>query len=139
MATRKKPPVVSQSGFAFPTLTLAAPKPLPEGVTPPIVNPPNPKTYFEADMTVDLIVGIDPAVPGTDETSPVVVERKLRLVPKPEEPLVPEEDVVVEIQDDGRYAVSLIRHHGGSVACVLYTRGQLEMLLARIPAALEVG
>lgn len=63
-------------------------------------------------------------------------ERKLRLVPAPDRG--PEEDVAVE-PDGDRFAVSLIRHYGGSVATVLYSRRQLEMLLARIPAALEVG
>lgn len=60
---------------------------------------------------------------------------RLRIIPRVE----PEEDVVIERTGDGRYAVSLVRHHGTTCATVMYTRGQLGMLLRRIPAALEVG
>jgi hypothetical protein len=63
-------------------------------------------------------------------------ERKLRVVPNRD---MPDEEVIVEALDDGRFAVSLLRYKGAWSACVIYTRSQLNMLLARIPAALEVG
>lgn len=50
-----------------------------------------------------------------------------------------EEEVAVEPTDDGRFWISLVKHGGGTRASVLYTRKQLEMLLRRIPAALELG
>jgi len=62
---------------------------------------------------------------------------KLRVVPPPVE--MPEEDVIIEPNGDGRFVVSLLRDHGTTVAAVLYTRKQLEMLLRRIVPALEVG
>lgn len=62
---------------------------------------------------------------------------KLRVVPPPA--AVPECEVIIEQQADGRYVVSLLRDHGTTSAAVIYTRAQLEMLQRRIPAALEVG
>jgi hypothetical protein len=76
--------------------------------------------------------------PAPAEESKEEVERpKLRVVPPPA--TVPESEVIVEPLGDGRFVVSLLRHHGTTVAAVRYTRAQLEMLLRRIPAALEVG
>lgn len=61
---------------------------------------------------------------------------KLRLVPKPDEP---EEDVLVEAQDDGTFVVTKLSHKGTTSAAVVYTKGQLEMLVCRAVGALEVG
>lgn len=62
---------------------------------------------------------------------------KLRMVdPLPD---IPEEDVIVEPNGDGRFVVSLLRHYGTTAAAVVYTRKQLEMLQRRIGPALEVG
>jgi hypothetical protein len=61
---------------------------------------------------------------------------KLRIVPSPK---TPESDVIVEALDDGRFVVSLLRDHGTTIASVRYTRAQLEMLVRRGGAALEVG
>lgn len=62
---------------------------------------------------------------------------KLRMVdPLPD---IPEEDVIVEATSDGRFVVSLLRHYGTTAAAVVYTRKQLEMLISRSTAALEVG
>jgi hypothetical protein len=66
--------------------------------------------------------------------TPIVSERRFELVPPP-----PEEDVTIEPMNDGRFVVAVLRHYGGSVCAVIYTRAQLEMLLRRIPPALEVG
>lgn len=135
MATRKKSvvPQTPQAAFAFPSLT----KP----TEPKSIAPEN------AHGWTDQFGGEDPPhapavradAPITPTSLPVVVdaERKLRIVPPIE---TPEEDVIVEpINDRDRFAVSLLRFHGGSVAMVIYTRKQLEMLLARIPAALEIS
>ena len=62
---------------------------------------------------------------------------KLRVVPLPE--ATPEEDVVIEPTSDGRFIVSLLRHHGTTAAAVVYTRAQLLMLLRRIEPALEMA
>lgn len=62
---------------------------------------------------------------------------KLRVVPPPAS--IPEEDVVVEPLGEGRYLVAIHRHYGTTAASVVYTRKQLEMLIRRAPAALEVG
>lgn len=113
MATRKKaPPSPAQPSFSFPSLIIT-----PEMA--PVVTAPTLETV--ATMSDEEIF---------------VAERKLRLVPPLDRG--PEEDVIVE-PDGNRFAVSIVRHHGSTVATVLYTRRQLEMLQARIPAALEVG
>lgn len=123
MATRKKPaPPVQSSLFAFPSMTKPKEEPHPS---------------FSEDAYGSGSVRAD--APITPTSLPVVArdDRDLEF-PPPLPDITPDEDVVVE-PDGKRYAVSLIRHGGGSVATVLYTRKQLEMLLARIPAALEVG
>ena len=50
----------------------------------------------------------------------------------------PEEDVIVEAQDDGRFEVMLLKAHGGTRMSILYTRTQLEMLVRRAQGALKV-
>lgn len=111
MATRKKaPPPATQPSFPFPSMVAPPSVPAPE-IRGEMVEVPMPETVIE--------------------------ERKLRLVPPPDRG--PEEEVSVEPLDDGRFVVAITRNHGGTVAAVLYSRRQLEMLLARIPAALKVG
>lgn len=78
-----------------------------------------------------------PSPPVSTVIDDIVEAPKLRIVPPPAP--VPECEVIIEQQSDGRYVVSLLRDHGTTVAAVVYTRGQLEMLQRRIPAALEVG
>lgn len=75
--------------------------------------------------------------PERDSGTPVIAERRLTIVATA--PETPEEEVLVEPMGDGRFIVSTLRDHGTTVAAVRYTRAQLEMLLRRIPAALEVG
>lgn len=79
-------------------------------------------------------VPVPPPVSAPDPGTPIVAERTFRLVREPEE-----DQVIVEPLEDGRFIVSLLRHHGTTVARVIYTRAQLEMLIRRIPAALGVG
>ncbi len=110
MAARKKPPA-SESLF---------------GSVHTVVTP---AEYIDRDELLKLY-------PKHEET-PVIAERTLCIVPPPVE--TPESDVVIEATGDGHFMVALLRHHGTTVAAVKYTRGQLEMLLRRIPAALEVG
>lgn len=66
-------------------------------------------------------------------------QRHLTIVPPAPETPQPEDDVYVEPLADGRFVVALSTHQGTSTRAVVYTRAQLEMLLRRIPAALEVG
>jgi len=92
---------------------------------------------------------IDAALAPTEPAPPMVVAgaipeaedareaSRLRVVPPVEE--LPEEDVIIESTSDGRYVVSLLRHHGTTCAAVVYTRAQLGMLMRRIPPALEMG
>jgi len=75
--------------------------------------------------------------PESSEEDDLPQRPHLRVVPPSEE--TPSEDVVIEPTADGRYVVSLLRHHGTTVASVRYTRAQLELLLRRIPPALELG
>lgn len=78
--------------------------------------------------------------PPAAVAAPVVNEapaRALHIVP-PLAP-IPEEEVIVEATEDGRFVVSLLRHYGTTAAAVVYTRPQLEMLARRIPPALGVG
>lgn len=58
---------------------------------------------------------------------------KLRLVERIEE------DVTIEATGDGLFWIDFIRHDGTTRGGVRVTRRQLEMLIARAPAALEVG
>lgn len=76
-------------------------------------------------------------LPSADEPhdTPVVTERRFEIVPAD----LPEEDVLVEPFGDGRFMVTTLRRRGTTSCAVLYTRAQLEMLLRRVPAALEVG
>lgn len=82
-----------------------------------------------------------PTMPAPAEVAappPDAAERpKLRVVPPPA-PL-PESEVIVEQLADGRFEVSLLRDHGTTCAAVFYTRSQLEQLIARAQAALEIG
>lgn len=114
MATRKRTP--QGTGSLFASMPPAKPLPKPEAM----------------HGYADQFGGED----FPSDTS-VVEERKLRIVPPPA--TTPESEVIIEPTGDGRYVVSLLRDHGTTVACVKYTRAQLEMLLRRIPAALEVG
>jgi hypothetical protein len=52
-------------------------------------------------------------------------------------PTVLEEQVIVEPCIDGRFVVSLLRHHGTSIAAVKYSKAQLQMLIERAREALE--
>ncbi len=70
--------------------------------------------------------------------SPVVTERKLQLV----EPLKTEDEVSVEraerrVLPHGHFWIQIVRHSGGTRCAVMVSRAQLEMLLEKIPAALE--
>jgi hypothetical protein len=71
-----------------------------------------------------------PKAPGT----PIVAERAFRVVPTE-----PEEDVTIEPEDDGRFWITFVRHNGTTRSAFLVTRAQLEKLVRRAPAALEVG
>lgn len=51
----------------------------------------------------------------------------------------PDNDVTIEPAEQGGFWVSRTRADGTTSATVHYTRAELEMLLRRIPAALEVG
>jgi hypothetical protein len=91
-----------------------------------------------ADTTGSLFIvppPVEPSAPKYD--SPVVAERTLRVVPPPA--AVPENDVAVEPTNDGRFVVTFLRHHGTTFSSTTCTREMLELLLRRIPAALEVG
>lgn len=68
------------------------------------------------------------------DATPVVAERKLRLVHSRAK-----NDVTIEPTDDGRFVVARTRDYGTTVAAVVYTRDELEILLRRIPAALAMG
>jgi hypothetical protein len=47
--------------------------------------------------------------------------------------------VIVEVIGDGRYEVSRLRDNGTTVACVMWTRDELEELISRVRAALEMS
>lgn len=79
---------------------------------------------------------IPPPPPPEPDIEAVQSERKLRIVPKREDP---EEDVIIEPTDDGRFLVHVLRNQGTTCAAVFYTRYQLQLFLRRIPPALEVG
>lgn len=74
--------------------------------------------------------------PSKDEPiEPDKVERpKLRIVHSQ-----PEEEVVIEPSEDGRFFITLIKHDGGTRLGIYYTRKQLEMLQRRIGPALEMS
>lgn len=95
------------------------------------------KTVTPVSEPPPPVVVVEPPAPIV---APVVNEappRALHIVP-PLAP-IPEEDVIVEATEDGRFVVSLLRHYGTTAAAVVYTRPQLEMLARRIPPALGVG
>jgi hypothetical protein len=94
--------------------------------------------------TMSLFGANVPAEPTSRAELPLVLDDvpapekpRLRVVPPPAP--VPESEVIVEQTSDGRFEVSLLRNHGTTVAAVFYTRAQLEQLIARAGAALEVG
>ena len=113
MASRKKKEEQT-SLFAFPTMTT----PKGESEAPPAV---------VADAPVKA------------SALPVVVDAERKLVPVHLTQSGPDEDVIVEPVSHGRFLVSTLRARGTTVAAVYYSRKQLEMLLARIPSALEIA
>lgn len=50
-----------------------------------------------------------------------------------------EEDIVIDRRSDGRFVVAILRHQGTTVAAVVYTRSQLELLRQRISQTLEAA
>lgn len=110
MAARKKAEVLSSSASLFDEKVLATAEPIP------------------------VVAAAGGAIPESEDAREVP---RMRLV-APLTP-IPEEEVIVEAVSGGRFVVSLLRHHGTTAAAVIYTRPQLEMLLRRIPPALEAG
>lgn len=69
-----------------------------------------------------------------DDSAIINETPRLRLV----DPPAPIPSIIVEVVGD-RYEVSRLRDNGTTVACVMYTRAELEELARRIQAALEMG
>ena len=51
----------------------------------------------------------------------------------------PDEDVTIEAAEGGRFWITFTRNNGTTRSSVRVTRGQVEKLLRRAPAALELG
>lgn len=77
---------------------------------------------------------VDPAVTPGAQGGEIAERPKLRLAY-----VRPDEDVTIEPAEHGGFWVQRTRACGTTSATVHYTRGELEQLLRRIPAALEVG
>jgi hypothetical protein len=71
---------------------------------------------------------------------PVVITMPAKPLADPFPSRVPDGTEEVTVEPEGeRFLVSLLRHDGTTRVHVYCSRRQLEMLLRRIPAALEVG
>lgn len=97
-----------------------------------------------ASSSVDSGQGVDPAsledfddYDELEEVEPGIP--RLRLV----DPLAPMPRVIVELVDEGpkgqTFEVSRLRSNGNTVASVMWTRDELEELIDRVRAALEVA
>lgn len=114
-----------------------APVARPVVVAPPVAAPAAPSIMGPPPTAPAAPAPVSAPAPPEPARETIVEAPRLRVVPPVA--TTPEEEVLVEPNGDGRFVVSLLRHHGTTCAAVLYTRPQLEMLMRRIPAALEVG
>lgn len=129
MASRKRNPDSNQAGLSFAGLGLPSPESRVAGqVTQEYVSAGTPlRPEIE---TADL--GLDDLDDYDDHTEVEGVPR-LRLADPPREAPT----VIVEAVGDS-FEVSRLRDNGTTVACVTWTRKELEELARRITAALEM-
>jgi len=104
--------------------------------------PENQTSLFAAPAPIKVVSS--PAAPLVLDKSTIAVTNLDTEDDAPERPKMrlvhnqPEEDVIVEAQDDGRFEVMLLKAHGGTRMSILYTRTQLEQLVRRAQGALKV-
>lgn len=138
MASRKRKPDSPQIGLSFAGPSLPTP-PAPmlqqsTCVTPSSDShrPDRESADFGSNPTEPLNVDLD-SFDDYDEQKTHDDVPRIRLADPPHEV-----SVIVEAIGD-RFEVSRLRNNGTTVACVFYTRKELEELVSHAQAALEIG
>lgn len=111
-------------------------RPSPDPSLPPSPGPPsNDPVFRPGSEALGAAADLDlESFDDYDDAASVDGIPKLRLV----DPPAPMPSVIVELVGE-RYEVSRLRENGTTVACVMYTRTELEELIRRAQAALEMG
>ncbi len=126
MARKAKPPSPQLGLTLGPSRGPSLPIQASSGVVPAVLAP-EPKPFNEsADLDLD-------SFDDYDDSETVDNVARLRLADPPK--AAPR--VIVEATEYG-YEVSRLRHNGTTVACVSWTRSELEELIMRATSALEI-